>query len=356
MFSNGSVPTAVRVLAAVGVLVAVTPAATCSGSPAGAVPAQIMPSRVPSGIAHTYSIVARDPKTGELGVAVQSHYFSVGPVVPWAEAGVGAVATQSLVLIDYGPLGLDLMRKGLTARQALDSLLAADPHREGRQVAMVDARGDVAAYTGPACIPDAGDAQGEQFSCQANLMANPTIWPAMKAAFEKAQGDLAERMMQALEAAEEAGGDIRGRQSAAVLVVKAEASGKPWNDVVVNLRVEDDDRPLVELRRLLQLRRAYNLEDQGDVYTSEKKPVEAAQAYADAMMLAPDVVELQFWAAVTMYQNGRKPEALDLFGKVFAREARWVPLVERLSKVGLFPADPAAVAEVQGVAVKGAGW
>src|SRR5262249_4600172 len=133
----------------------------------------------PSPLAHTYSIVARDRATGELGVAVQSHYFSVGPVVPWAEAGVGAIATQSLVLVDYGPLGLDLMREGYTARRALDTLLAADAHHDGRQVAMVDAHGNVAAFTGAACIPDAGDVQGDQFSCQANLMANPRIWPAM---------------------------------------------------------------------------------------------------------------------------------------------------------------------------------
>ncbi len=297
-------------------------------------------------IAHTYSIVARDPATGELGVAVQSHYFSVGPVVPWAEAGVGAVATQSLVLVDYGPLGLDLMRHGLTARQALDSLLRADPHHEGRQVAMVDAHGNVATYTGPACIPDAGDAQGEQFSCQANLMANPTIWPAMKAAYEHATGDLAERLMQALEAAEKAGGDIRGRQSAAILVVKAQGSGKPWNDVVVNLRVEDNPKPLVELRRLLRLRRAYNLEDQGDAFTADKKPEEAARAYAEAMRLAPDVVELRFWAAVTMYTNGRQEEARKIFREVFAREPRWVPLVPRLAKVGLFPADTAMIGDV----------
>jgi uncharacterized Ntn-hydrolase superfamily protein len=297
-------------------------------------------------LAHTYSIVARDPATGELGVAVQSHYFSVGPVVPWAEAGVGAVATQSLVLVDYGPFGLDLMRRGFTAKQALDSLLAADPHREGRQVAMVDTHGNVAAYTGPACIPDAGDAQGEQFSCQANLMSNPTIWPAMKAAYEHASGDLAERLMQALEAGETAGGDIRGRQSAAILVVKAQGSGKPWNDVVVNLRVEDHPRPLVELRRLLRLRRAYNLEDQGDTFTSDKKPAEAASAYAEAMRLAPDVVELRFWTAVTLYTNGKEDEARKLFRDVFARESRWVALVPRLAKVGLFPADPAKVADV----------
>ena len=312
--------------------------------------------RTSSPLAHTYSIVARDPQSGELGVAVQSHYFSVGPIVPWAESGVGAVATQSLVLVDYGPLGLDLMRRGLTARQTLDALLAADPHNEGRQVAMVDAKGNVAAWTGKSCIPDAGDVQGEQFSCQANLMANPKVWPAMKEAYEHAQGDLPERLMQALEAAEKAGGDIRGRQSAAILVVKGTPSGKPWNDVVVNLRVEDHAHPLVELRRLLRLRRAYNLEDQGDNYTTEKKSAEAARAYDDAMKLAPDVVELQFWAAVTMYTNDRKSDALALFKKVFAREARWVPLVERLSRVGLFPADPKAVAEVTAQATKNAPW
>ena len=318
--------------------------------------AVVAPGGARSPLAHTYSIVARDPKTGDMGVAVQSHYFSVGPVVPWAEAGVGAVATQSLVLVDYGPYGLDLMRKGLTARQALDSLLAADAHHDGRQVAMVDAKGNIAAYTGPSCIPDAGDVQGDQFSCQANLMANAKVWPAMKAAYESAQGDLAERLMQALEAAEKAGGDIRGRQSAAILVVKGTASGKPWNDVLVNLRVEDHDHPLVEMRRLLRLRRAYNLEDAGDNFTAEKKSAEAAKAYDEAMKLAPDVVELQFWAASTMYANDRKPEALKLFKQVFAREARWVPLVERLSRVGLFPADPKAVAEVQAQATKGAPW
>jgi len=298
-------------------------------------------------IAHTYSIVARDPNTGEMGVAVQSHYFSVGPVVPWAEAGVGAVATQSLVLVDYGPLGLNLMRGGMTAKQALDSLLAADPHHDGRQVAMIDAHGNVAAYTGPNCIPDAGDVQGTQFSCQANLMSNATIWPSMKAAFESAKGDLAERLMQALEAAEKAGGDIRGRQSAAIVVVKAQGSGKPWNDYVVNLRVEDHPKPLEELRRLLRLRRAYNLEDQGDAFTSEKKNAEAATAYAAAMKLAPDVVELQFWAAVTMYTNGQESAGLKLFHEVFAREARWVDLVPRLARVGLFPNDAKKIAQVQ---------
>ncbi len=317
---------------------------SCLGSTANAAVPLAGPA---SPLAHTYSIVARDPNTGEMGVAVQSHYFSVGPVVPWAEAGVGAVATQSLVLVDYGPNGLALMKQGMSARAALDSLLKADPNNEGRQVAMVDANGNIAAYSGRNCIPDAGDVQGDQFSCQANLMANPTVWPAMKAAFEKAPGDLAERMMVALEAGQKAGGDIRGQQSAAMIVVKGKASGKPWNDYVVNLRVEDNDEPLKELRRLLKLRRAYNFEDAGDNFTVEKKPLEAAKAYAEATKLAPDVVELQFWAALTMYTNGQEAEALKQFRSVFGRESQWVELIPRLAKVGLFPNDPKKIEEVQ---------
>jgi len=305
-----------------------------------------VPGAPPSPLAHTYSIVARDPRTGEMGVAVQSHYFSVGPIVPWAESGVGAVATQSLVLVDYGPNGLALMRQGMTAQQALDSLLRADAHNQGRQVAMVDAKGNVAAWTGPKCIPDAGHLSGEQFSVQANLMSNPTIWPAMKAAFERAEGDLAERMMQALEAAEKAGGDIRGKQSAAILIVRAEPTGKPWVDRIFDLRVEDSEEPLKELRRLIRLRRAYTLEDQGDTYIAENKPAEALKAYEEAAKLAPEIIELQFWAAVSMYTNDRKPEALKLFRQVFAKERHWADLVPRLSKVGLFPDDPKQVEEV----------
>ena len=305
-----------------------------------------IPGAPPSPLAHTFSIVARDPKTGEMGVAVQSHYFSVGPIVPWAEAGIGAVATQSLVLVDYGPNGLELMRKGMTAQQALDTLVAADEHHDGRQVAMVDAHGNVAAFTGNHCIPDAGNLKGDQFSVQANLMANDKVWPAMKAAYEKAQGDLAERMMQALEAAQKAGGDIRGKQSAAIVVVKAQSTGKPWADRVFDLRVEDSPKPLEELRRLIRLRRAYNLEDAGDNFISEKKPAEALQAYEAAMKLAPDVVELQFWAAVSMYTNDRKPEALKLFRQVFSKEPIWAELVTRLPQAGLFPNDPKQIAEV----------
>lgn len=332
-------------LTAISLVIALVPAA-----PAVAV---VPPGRSPMPLAHTYSIVARDSVTGELGVAVQSHYFSVGPIVPWVEAGVGAVATQSLVLVDYGPRGLDLMRAGLTAQQALDSLLRADPHRDGRQVAMVDAHGGVAAWTGPACIPDAGDARAGQASVQANLMANATVWPAMQQAYTQARGDLAERLMVALEAGEAAGGDIRGRQSAAIVVVKGTPSGQTWNDYLVNLRVEDHPEPLVELRRLLRLRRAYNLEDEGDSHTAAKRSAEAARAYAEAARLAPDVVELQFWAALALYTNGSEAQGLALFRTVFARETRWVDLIPRLAKVGLFPDDAERIAEVQAQRPKG---
>jgi uncharacterized Ntn-hydrolase superfamily protein len=328
----------------IGMGASTTSGAGRSGGPA-ALPGRY-PGWVPGRRAHTYSIVARDPATGEFGVAVQSHYFSVGPLVPWAEAGVGAVATQSMVLVDYGPRGLDLMRQGRSAPEALAELLAGDQHPEGRQVAMVDAQGRVATHTGPLCIPDAGHRVGDQYSVQANLMSTDRVWPAMAEAFEAASGDLAERMMQALEAAEAAGGDIRGAQSAAIVVVRAESTGKPWADRLMDLRVEDAADPLGELRRLIRLRRAYQHVDAGDTHLAEGRAEEAMAEYEQGAGLAPDVVELQFWAAVGMYTNGRTAEGLDLFRTVFARESRWIDLVPRLARVGLFPDDPGSLAEV----------
>jgi uncharacterized Ntn-hydrolase superfamily protein len=312
--------------------------------------ALLVAAPLPSTPVTTYSIVARDSLTGEMGVAVQSHYFSVGPIVPWAEAGIGAVATQSLVLVDYGPNGLELMRRGLSAPAALDSLRRADPNPDVRQVAMVDTSGRVAAHTGAMAIPAAGHQVGAQYSVQANLMDKPSVWPAMARAYESARGDLAERMMQALEAAEKEGGDIRGRQSAAILIVKARSTGKPWVDRVMDLRVEDHPEPLVELRRLVNLRRAYNAEDAGDNAIAARKPEEALRHYEEAARLAPEVVELQFWAAVSMYTNGREAEARDVFRRVFARERRWAELIPRLAQVGLFPNDPRKIGEVVALA------
>jgi uncharacterized Ntn-hydrolase superfamily protein len=289
---------------------------------------------------HTYSIVARDAKTGELGVAVQSHWFSVGTAVTWAEAGVGAVATQSFVEPSYGPLGLELMRAGKSAPQALAALLAADEGREVRQVAMIDAQGRVAAHTGKLCIPAAGHQTGNNFSAQANLMDKAAVWPAMARAFESAPGDLTDKLLAALEAAQQEGGDIRGKQSAAILVVKARPSGKPWEDRVVDLRIEDHADPVNELKRLVRVSRAYQHMNAGDACTEKKDWDGAAREYGEAEKLIPDQMETYFWHAVAMVTAGRVDNALPLFKKVFSKEPKWAELVERLPAVELLPKDP----------------
>ena len=290
--------------------------------------------------AFTYSIVARDPATGQMGVAVQSHWFSVGSVVTWAEAGVGAVATQSFVDASYGPLGLEMMRAGKSAPEALAGLLASDGSREVRQVAMVDSKGRVGAHTGAKCIPAAGHEVGDQFSVEANLMANDKVWPAMAKAFREAKGDLAERMLAALDAAQSVGGDIRGVQSAAILIVRGESTGRPWADTVFNLRVEDSTEPLKELRRLVQLQRAYSHASAGDDLTAAGKLEEALKEYAEAARLAPQVLEMPYWQAVALAGNGRMEEALPIFKEVFAKEPHWAELTPRLPGVDLLPKDP----------------
>ena len=308
------------------------------------------PSFVCTRPVHTYSIVARDPKTGEMGVAVQSHYFSVGPVVAWAEAGVGAIATQSLVEVSYGPKGLELMRGGKTASEALPDLLAKDGERDVRQVAMVDAHGNVAAWTGPRCIEAAGGESGEGFSVQANLMANDAVWPAMAKAYRESKGDLADRMLAALEAAQKAGGDIRGQQSAAIVVVKGAPSGQPWKDRLFDLRVEDNARPVEELRRLVRLQRAYRLEDQGDDAVAQARMEDALKLYSEAARLAPEVTELVFWQAVSLFSAGKEAEALGLFKKVFAADRNWAVLVPRLVGPALLKADQDGLARIAAVA------
>jgi len=283
-------------------------------------------------------------------VAVQSHWFSVGSVVPWAEAGIGAVATQSLVEATYGPLGLELMRAGRSAPEALRGLLAADDGREVRQVAMIDAQGRVAAHTGAKCIAAAGHfLDGElQFSVQANLMANETVWPAMAAAFRGAEGDLADRMVAALEAAQAAGGDIRGSQSAALIVVSGTPTGRPWVDRRFDLRVEDHPAPVQELKRLVRLQRAYLHMNAGDA-AIEKQDFAAANAeYTAACKLAPEIVEIPFWQAVTLVHAGRVDEALPIFRKVFEAEPVWAELVPRLVPSGLMPDDAEVLGKIAG--------
>lgn len=288
---------------------------------------------------HTYSIVARDPATGQLGVAVQSHWFSVGPLVPWAEAGVGAVATQSFVDPAYGPVGLELMRAGKTAQQALAGLLASDPGAAVRQVAMIDAKGNVAAHTGARCIPAAGHMSGANFSVQGNLMLNDKVWPAMAEAFKNSSGDVVEKMMAALEAAEQAGGDIRGRQSAAILVVSGTATGRPWADRLVDLRVEDHPEPLVELRRLINVHRAYQHMNAGDLAIEKDNVEEALREYAAAEAMMPDNLEMTYWHAVSLVNVDRVEEALPLFKKVFKGDPQWIELTPRLPRVGLLNVD-----------------
>ena len=303
----------------------------------------------------TYSIVARDPETGRLGVAVQSHWFQVGPVVPWARAGVGAVATQSLVKIDYGPEGLDLLSKGLPPNLALKALLGRDPESAVRQVAMVDSQGRVAAWTGERCIAEAGHHTGDGYSVQANLMEKDTVWHAMSHAYEEAGGDFPSRLLLALEAAQQEGGDIRGRQSAAILIVEAESTGKPWQDVYLDLRVDDAPRPLRELRRLLKLHRAYVKMNKGDDAVAEGNFKLASEHYSGAVELAPEIVELPFWQAVTLFTSGRETRALAIFKDVFAREERWIEVARRLPASGLLPEDPKQLRKILAQAPGGAG-
>ena len=275
----------------------------------------------------TYSIVARDPRSGELGVAVQSHWFSVGPIVPWAAPGVGAIATQANVEVSYGPRGLDLLRQGLTAEDSLARLVAEDSGAAGRQVAIVDARGNVAAHTGESCIAFAGHTTGDAVSCQANIMASERVWPAMLEAFSRAAGTLSTRLMAALDAAEAEGGDARGRQSAAILVVPAE--GESWQSAV-SLRVEDHPEPLAELRRLLRLHEAYELAGRADELVNEGRHDQAATLYQRAGELAPDNHELRFWAGLGAAQAGDLETGVGHVRAAIEQHPGWRELLGRL--------------------------
>lgn len=288
----------------------------------------------------TYSIVARDPATGQLGVAVQSHWFSVGPIVPWAEAGVGAVATQALVDPAYGPRGLELMRAGTSAPDALAKLVAEDESADVRQVAMADAAGNVAVHTGDKCIAAAGHHIGGSFSAQANMMLRDTVWDAMASAFEESDGELTDRLLAALDAAEAEGGDIRGRQSAAILVVAGENTGKPWEDRLVDLRVEDHADPLPELRRLLALHRAYVHMDRFDQAQEAGDDVAAWVEVTEAERFAPDNQEIAFWKAQALALAGREDEARQILARLYRRNPDWAELLRRLPAAGLFDVEP----------------
>jgi uncharacterized Ntn-hydrolase superfamily protein len=294
----------------------------------------------------TYSIVARDEETGHLGVAVQSHWFSVGSVVTWAEAGVGAVATQAHADPAYGPRGLALMRAGVDAATALGALTSADELRDRRQVAFVDAAGRAAAHTGSRCIADAGHIVDGTVSVQANMMRSALVWPAMLKAYHGASGTFPERLLAALEAAERAGGDLRGRQSAAMLIVAATSSGQSWQDVVLDLRVDDSREPLAELRRLVGIHAGYAHMEAAEQRDLSGDTAAAMQEYDAAREALQDNDEAAFWAAVHLAGAGQTEAARAVLREISSREPGWAELLRRLPAAGLFPADEQMVREL----------
>lgn len=294
----------------------------------------------------TYSIVARDPETGEMGIAVQSHYFSVGSVVPWAEPGVGAVAIQSFVSVTQGPEALRLMRAGRSAPEVLAEIVAGDPEQDLRQIGMVDAEGNAAAHTGARCIPAAGHLVGAGYSVQANIMADDGVWPAMARGYESASGDLADRLLAALDAAQAAGGDLRGQQSAALLIVSGERPAHPGMGKLFDVRVEDHPVPLIELRRLLRLARAYRHVEAADAAAGRGQHDEAAAAYRAAVDLAPEIAELHLMAALALLSVGRDTEAFPLFASALSADPGLLELIRRLAPFGLAPDDPETMARI----------
>jgi uncharacterized Ntn-hydrolase superfamily protein len=304
-------------------------------------------------LAHTYSIVARDPATGELGAAVQSHWFAVGANVIFAEAEVGAVATQAFVDPGYGPLGLDLMRAGRSAPEALAGLLVADELREIRQVAMVDAQGRAAAHTGNRTLAEAGHILGTQFTVEANMMLKATVPDAMARAFQVATGDLAHRMLTALDAAEAEGGDVRGRQSAALLMVRGRSSRRPWFDKRFDVRVDDHPEPLAELHRLVDVQRAYSAKDAGDAAFAREDIDGGIREYQRAQALSPHNVEFSFWQGIAMLRFGRIDDAIGILRPVFARDRNWATLALRMIGTQFLPDDGRIVRDAIAKAQRG---
>lgn len=283
-----------------------------------------------SPFAHTFSIVAHDPVTGQMGVAVQSHWFSVGSVVAWGEAGVGVVATQSFVNVSFGIRGLELLKQGLSPQEAVDKLISEDNAPEVRQLAILDTKGRVATHTGSMCVKDAGHIQGDGYSCKANMMLNDKVWGAMSKGFENTDAPLAEKMMAALEAGQEVGGDIRGKQSCAILVVSGTNTGKPWEDRIIDLRIEDHAEPIVEMKRILKTYRAYEHMNNGDLAMEHGDMKKALDEYTSAEVMFPENLEMKYWHAVTLVNNGNLDEALPMFKEVFEKDHNWAIMTPRL--------------------------
>jgi uncharacterized Ntn-hydrolase superfamily protein len=301
----------------------------------------------PSDLAHTFSIVARDERTGEMAVAVQSHWFSVGSVVSWGEGGVGVVATQSFVNKSFGLRGLDLLKQGKSPQEALDQLLSDDSGKEFRQVAILDTKGRVATHTGKSCLESAGHLNGENFSVQANMMLNDKVVPAMDKAWKENEAlPLAERMIEVLKAAQRADGDIRGKQSAALLVVSPENTGKPWDDRLIDLRVDDAAEPITELARLLTVSRAYEHMNKGDLYIEKNDMAKAMEEYNQAMKMFPGNLEMQYWTAITLANGKEVSKASVMLQKIYKQDANWRELTKRLPKAGLLTVSETELKEL----------
>jgi uncharacterized Ntn-hydrolase superfamily protein len=287
-------------------------------------------------LAHTFSVIARDARTGEMAVGVQSHWFSVGTLVSWGKSGVGVVATQSFVNPAFGPDGIRLMEEGNDAKKTLEMLIAGDSGRDGRQLAILDIHGNVASYTGKKCIQSANNITGDNYSVQANMMLNDKVVPAMAKAFESSAGmPLAERVLKTLWAGQEAGGDIRGKQSAVLIIVNGERVKNPWMDKKIDLRVEDSAEPLKELERLLTIHHAYEHMNNGDLAVEHGDMVLALKEYGAAEAMVPGNLEMKFWKAIALANNGRLEEAVPILKLVFKEDMNWKELTRRLPSVGL---------------------
>ncbi|SFB73115.1 Uncharacterized conserved protein, Ntn-hydrolase superfamily [Zunongwangia mangrovi] len=297
--------------------------------------------------AHTFSVVAKDPRTGEMAVAVQSHWFSVGSLVSWGKSGVGVVATQSFVNPAYGPNGLKLMGGGMSAKDALDELVSQDEGRDYRQIAFLDVKGNVAAYTGKLCVESAAHIEGENFSVQANMMLNDKVVPAMAEAFKSNEDlPLAERMVEVLKAAQNAGGDIRGKQSAALIVVGPKKVENPWEEKNIDLRVDDHQNPIQELERLLKTARAYEHMNKGDLAVEKGDIDMALEEYGTAEEMFPDNLEMKFWKAVALANSDRLDEALPVFAEIFEQDDNWREMITRLPKAGLLELTEAEIEQI----------
>lgn len=286
--------------------------------------------------AHTYSIVARDSVTGEMAVGVQSHWFSVGPLVAWGKSGVGVVATQSFVNPGYGPNGLELMAEGKSATDALEQLANNDEGREYRQVAFLDNKGNSAAFTGQNCVEAASHITGKNFSVQANMMLNEETVPAMAESFDRnSHLPLAERVLEVLKAAQDSGGDIRGKQSAALIVVGPDRVDDSWKDKKIDLRVDDHSKPIAELERLLKTARAYEYMNRGDLAMEDGDVEKALKEYGGAEKLFPENLEMKFWKAVALANDGQINTAKPIFDQIFEKDKNWREMLTRLPQAGL---------------------